>query len=72
MTNKTRSGLDDWIYWYFDCNYNQLHQLKINGCPRHAPFLTGLRESSLLGDLVMIFESVTSLASVVRWLTLHS
>jgi hypothetical protein len=39
---------------------------------RLAPFLTGLRVSSSVTDLVLIYESVTSSASVVRWLALHS
>jgi hypothetical protein len=43
----TGSGLDDWIYWHFYYNYNQLWQLTVNGCLRLAPFLTGLRVSSL-------------------------
>jgi hypothetical protein len=43
----TGSGLDDWIYWHFYHNYNQLQQLTINGCLRLAPFLTGLRVPSL-------------------------
>jgi hypothetical protein len=43
-----------------------------NDCLRLAPFLTGLRVSSLpLIELVLIYESVTS-ASVVHWLKLHS
>jgi hypothetical protein len=40
------SGLDDWIYWHFYWNYNQLWQLTINACLRLAPFLTGPRASS--------------------------
>jgi hypothetical protein len=130
MTNKTGSGLDDWIYWQFDYNYNQLYQLTVNGCqhslhslldceyvrvielPSPQQRLLGLylwstllhyymfrrslccgdgnsitlthcntqqdahredalRVFSLLCDFVLISESVTSSASVVRWLTLH-
>jgi hypothetical protein len=68
----TSSGLDDWIYWHFYYNYNQLQQLTINGCPRLAPFPTRLQISLLLrDDVILIYESVTSSASVVRWLTLH-
>jgi hypothetical protein len=44
------SRLDDWIYWHFYNNYNQLWQLKINDCVRLAQFLAGLRVSSLLRD----------------------
>jgi hypothetical protein len=55
-------------------NYSQLWQFTINDCVRLAPFLTDLRVSSLttVSDLVLVYESVTSSASVVRWLTLHS
>jgi hypothetical protein len=54
-------------------NYNQLWQLKINDCLRLTPFLTGLRVSSLtVTDLILIYESVTYSAPVVRRLTLHS
>jgi hypothetical protein len=63
--------LDSLILLY---NYNQLWQFKINDCLRLAPFLTGLPSvfSSTVTDLVLVYESVTSSASVVRWLTLHS
>jgi hypothetical protein len=65
------SALDGWIYWHFGYNYNQ--QLIIHGWLRLAPFLTGLRVFSLLvTGLVLIHGSVTSSASVVRWLTHHS
>jgi hypothetical protein len=53
-------------------NYNRLQQLTIDDCLRLAPFLTGLRLSSTVTDLVLIYESVISSASVVGWLTLHS
>jgi hypothetical protein len=46
----TGSGLDNWIYWHFYCNFldcNQLQQLTISDCLKLAPFLTGLRVSSL-------------------------
>jgi hypothetical protein len=48
MTDNNRFwiGLDDWIYWHFYYNYNQLWQLTINNCLRLTPFLTGLRVSS--------------------------
>jgi hypothetical protein len=49
-TNITGSGLDDCIYWHFDCNYMRLQQFTINDCLGLAPFLTGLRVSSLLRD----------------------
>jgi hypothetical protein len=70
----TGSGLDDWIYWHFYYNYNQLSQFTINDCLRRAPFHTGLWVSSLpnVTDLDLIYELVTSSASIVCWLTLHS
>jgi hypothetical protein len=46
----TGSGLDDWIYWHFYYNYNQLIQLTMDDTLRFAPFPTGLRASSLLSD----------------------
>jgi hypothetical protein len=39
---------------------------------RLLPFLTGLRVSSTVTDLVLIYESIASSASVLRWLTLRS
>jgi hypothetical protein len=53
-------------------NYNHLQQLTPNECLRLAPFPPGLRVSSNVTDLVMIYESVTFSASVICWLTLHS
>jgi hypothetical protein len=53
-------------------NYNHLQQLTINDCLRLAPFLSELRASSTVTDLVLIYESVTSSVSVFRCLTLHS
>jgi hypothetical protein len=48
------SGLDDWIYRTLSVtiilSYSWLEQLTIHGCLRLAPFLTGLRVSSLLRD----------------------
>jgi hypothetical protein len=57
----TGSGLDDWIYWHFftiTINYNSSQSCE---CLLFC-----------VTDLVLIYESVTSSASVVRWLTLHS
>jgi hypothetical protein len=51
----------------FNFTYNSSNQ-----CLRLAPFLHRLRMSSIVTDLVLIFESVTCSASGVRWLTLHS
>jgi hypothetical protein len=61
----TGSGSDNWIYWRFYYNYNRLQQLTISDSPRLAPFLTGLRVSSLptVTDLVLIYESDTSSAA---------
>jgi hypothetical protein len=39
---------------------------------RSIPHWTTSAFSSTVTDLVLIYESVTSSASVVRWLTLHS
>jgi hypothetical protein len=44
----TGSGLDDSTYWHFFHNYTQLWQFTVNDCLRLAPFLPGLRVSSLL------------------------
>jgi hypothetical protein len=40
--------------------------------PRSIPYWTTSVFSSAVTDLVLIYESVTSSASVVRWLALHS
>jgi hypothetical protein len=39
---------------------------------RSIPYWTTSVFSSTVTDLVLIYESVTSSASVVRWLTLHT
>jgi hypothetical protein len=39
VNNKTDSVLDDWIYWHFFYNYNQLQQLTINDCRRRVSSL---------------------------------
>jgi hypothetical protein len=39
---------------------------------RSTPYWTTSVFSSTVSDLVLIYDSVTSSASVVRWLTLHS
>jgi hypothetical protein len=39
---------------------------------RSIPYWTTSVFSSAMTDLVLIYESVTSSASIVRWLTLHS
>jgi hypothetical protein len=58
-------------------SYSQLRQLTINDRLRLTPFWLDYEclvssLSSTVTDLVLIYESVTSSASVVRWLTLHS
>jgi hypothetical protein len=54
-------------------NYNQLYQLRIHDCLRLAPFLAGLWVSAFPPRLTWFwFTNLTYLASVVRWLTLHS
>jgi hypothetical protein len=52
-------------------NYSQLQQLTINDClkTRSSPYWTTSVFSSTVTDLVLIYESVTSSASVVRWLS---
>jgi hypothetical protein len=65
----TGSGLDDWIYYHFftiTLNYNQWLPKT-----RSTPYWTTSVFSSTVSDLVLIYESVTSSASVVHW-TLHS
>jgi hypothetical protein len=54
-------------------NYNQLQQLTINGClTRSITHWTTSVSSSTVTDFILICESVTSSASLVRWSTLHS
>jgi hypothetical protein len=65
-------GLDDWIYWHFfttTSNYNSSQSMT------KTRFYSLLDYECLLfwvTDLDLIYESVTSSASDVRWLTLHS
>jgi hypothetical protein len=54
----TGSGLDDWIYWHFYYIYSLI--------------TIDYNSSQSVTDLVLIYKSVTSSASIVRWLTLHS
>jgi hypothetical protein len=70
----TGSGLDDWIYLrlllqslLITINYNQWLSKT-----RSTPYWTTSVFSSIVTGLVLICESVTSSASVVLWLTLHS
>jgi hypothetical protein len=51
-------------------NYNNSHQWRSK--TRSIPSWTTSVFSSTVTDLVLIYESVTSPVSVVRWLTLHS
>jgi hypothetical protein len=69
----TGSRLDDWIYWH-----SLQLQLIITA---HNQWLLKTRSNSYwttsvftsaVTDLVLIYETVTPSASVVRWLTLHS
>jgi hypothetical protein len=73
----TGSGLDDWIYWHFCYNYSSLQSLitahnQWLSKTRSFPSWTASVFSSTVTDLVLVHESVTSSASVVRCLTLHS
>jgi hypothetical protein len=75
-------GSDDWVYCHFYYNYNQLQQLTISDCLRLAPFLTGLRVSSLLlwrktKDESLATESLNSLTNaeeltVLNWTELSN
>jgi hypothetical protein len=73
----TGSGLDDWIYWrfYYNCSSSQSlitgHNQWLSKT-RSIPYWTMSVFSSTVTDLVPIYESVNSSASVVRLLTLHS
>jgi hypothetical protein len=60
------SGLDDWIYWHFDYNYDKLKQ------PQSLAAQDLIRSSLdyehllfCMTDLVLIYELVTSSASIV-------
>jgi hypothetical protein len=69
--------LDDWIYWRFYYNYSSLQSFiaahnRWLPKTRSIPTWTASVFPSTVTDLVLIYESVTSSASVVRWLTLHS
>jgi hypothetical protein len=73
----TGSGLDDWIYWHFDYSYNQLQSILaahnwLLSKTFSIPYWLRVPSLPTVTDLVPIYESVTSSASVVRWLTLHS
>jgi hypothetical protein len=68
----TGSGLDDWIYWCL-----LLQSLLITITTAHNQWLPKIRSipcwtTFAVADLVLIYESVTSSASVVLCLTLHS
>jgi hypothetical protein len=72
----TGFGLDDWMYWHFYCNYSYLQSIitaQNRWLPktRSTPSWTTSVFSSTVNDLVLIYGSVTSSASVVRWLTLQ-
>jgi hypothetical protein len=67
------SGFCYWIYWHFctiTTNYNSSQSMTPK--TRSIPYCTTSVFSSTATDLVLIYESITSSASVVRWLTLHS
>jgi hypothetical protein len=65
-----------WIRWldllHFYYNYNQLQHLTINGCLRLAPFLTGLRVSSLLPWLTWFWFTRRSLLQLSLSAGYHS
>jgi hypothetical protein len=73
----TGSGLDHCTYWH--CYYNRSYLQSVIPPPnqwlrktRSIPYWTTSVFSSTVTDFVLIYESVTSSASVVRWLALHS
>jgi hypothetical protein len=67
----TGSGLDDWIYWhFFTITITTAHNQWLPKT-RSIPYWTTSVFSSTVTDLVLIYESVTSSVSVVRWLALH-
>jgi hypothetical protein len=66
------SRLEDWMLWHFftiTTNYNSSQSMTKTGS---ILYWTMSVFSSVVIDLILIYESVTSSASVVRWLTLHS
>jgi hypothetical protein len=67
MSLITGSGLDYWIYWHFftiTINYNSTESMTA----KDSFHSTGLRvSSSTVTDSVLIYESVTSSASLLRW-----
>jgi hypothetical protein len=76
----TDSGLDDWIYWclllqplLISINYNSSQSMtacdSLHCLLDYECLLSSL--SSTVTDLVLIYQLVTSSASVVRRLTLH-
>jgi hypothetical protein len=77
---KNNNGF--WIGWLdlltpsirISLNYNHLTTAHNRWLPktRSIPYWTTSAFCSIVNDLVLIYESVTSSASVVRWLTLHS
>jgi hypothetical protein len=67
------SGFDDWIYWHFftiAISYNSSQSMTATTCS--IPYWTTSDCSSTVTDLVPIYESVTSSASVVRLLAPNS
>jgi hypothetical protein len=71
----TGSGSDDWIYWrlllqslLITINYNSSQSVTKT---RSIPYWTMSIFCSSVTDLLLIYESITSSASAVRWLTLH-
>jgi hypothetical protein len=69
-------GLDDWIYWHFYYNYTYLQSIitahnRWLPKTRSIPYWTTSVFSPTVTDLVLIYQSATSSASVVRRLTLH-
>jgi hypothetical protein len=68
LTNSNK--VLDWMYWHFFTIITAHNQWL--STTRSIPYWITSVFSSTVTDLVLIYESVTSSASVIRWLTLHS
>jgi mRNA-degrading endonuclease YafQ of YafQ-DinJ toxin-antitoxin module len=53
-------------FFYSHSSLQSIITAQINDCLRLTPFLTGLRMSSTVTDLVLIYEAVTSSMNYLR------
>jgi hypothetical protein len=58
--------MDDWIYWHFCYNYNQLAHNQCLPQTRSIPYWTTSVFSSTVTELGLIYESVTSTATALN------